>query len=89
MKEFFDQKTILVLIGLIVSVIALYYLITLSNRQRKKQVSALYQQYQQAIKGGDRQAALQAGRRYYSACRGGRLTIYDEQAITNDLAAMK
>ncbi|KQX69251.1 hypothetical protein [Paenibacillus sp. Root444D2] len=35
-----------------------------------------------------RQNALDCGRRYYSSLRdNGRLTIYDEQAITNDILA--
>lgn len=33
-----------------------------------------------------RESALVAGRRYYARLRGGRLSIYDEQALTNDLS---
>jgi hypothetical protein len=89
MKAFFDDKTIAVLGFLIIAIPVLWWLISKGNRTIKKQHAALYKQYQQALKSGDKQAALQAGRRYYSAVRGGRLTIYDEQALTNDLAAMK
>jgi hypothetical protein len=35
-----------------------------------------------------RERALQAGRQYYKSLRNGVLSIYDEQAITNDLAAV-
>ncbi len=35
-----------------------------------------------------RDLALQAGRKYYASLRGGILTIYDEQAIANDLASI-
>lgn len=35
-----------------------------------------------------RDLALQAGRKYYASLRGGTLTIYDEQAIANDLASI-
>ena len=35
-----------------------------------------------------RDSALQAGRKYYSSLRGGILTIYDEQAIANDLSSI-
>jgi len=35
-----------------------------------------------------RDLALKAGREYYASLRGGVLTIYDEQAIANDLAAI-
>lgn len=54
----------------------------------------LLTEYQAAIASGDKARALQAGRAYYSYLRGGafgggKLTIYDEQAITNDLNTMK
>ena len=35
-----------------------------------------------------RDLALQAGRKYYASLRDGILTIYDEQAIANDLASI-
>lgn len=44
--------------------------------------------YDKAIAAGDRKAALEAGRAYYSSLRDGKLTIYDEQAIANDLATI-
>lgn len=45
--------------------------------------------YQKALMGEDKQLALKLGREYYHAVRGGNLTIYDEQALTNDLSTMK
>jgi hypothetical protein len=33
-----------------------------------------------------RESTLQAGRKYYARLRGGKLSIYDEQALTNDLS---
>lgn len=46
--------------------------------------------YQEALRGTDKHEALAAGRSYHAALRtDGKLTIYDEQAITNDLSAMK
>lgn len=45
--------------------------------------------YDKALKSSDKNQALEAGRRYYRSIRGGNLTIYDEQAIANDLNAMK
>lgn len=44
--------------------------------------------YDHARKSGDRQAALEAGRRYYAELRGGTLSVYDEQALNNDLSTM-
>lgn len=59
------------------------------SRSRSKKIAALKLQYDQLLRGGDKPAALIAGRAYYSAMRDGKmLTIYDEQAITNDLSTM-
>lgn len=52
-------------------------------------LKTLKRQYEQALKGADKRAALDAGRAYYSYMRDGKApTIYDEQAITNDLSTM-
>jgi hypothetical protein len=48
----------------------------------------LKKKYNEALKGTDKKAALDAGREYYSELRRGKLTIYDEQAIANDLSTM-
>ncbi len=53
------------------------------NRNRLKT------EYDRALKGTNKARALKAGRAYYSALRSGTLTIYDEQAITNDISAMR
>ncbi|MBC7554353.1 MAG: hypothetical protein H7257_10280 [Taibaiella sp.] len=42
-----------------------------------------------ALLGTDKGEALRKGRLYYSCIRKGSLTIYDEQAIANDLTTMK
>lgn len=63
------------------------------QENHKKKLAIAYQIAQDDLskKPGDpllRQAALQAGRKYYSACRGdGTITIYDEAAINNDIQA--
>ena len=45
--------------------------------------------YREALAGTDKADALEKGRAYYRAQRGdGSLTIYDEQAIANDLETM-
>lgn len=51
-------------------------------------IAELKDAYEAAKKAKDKQRALEAGRAYYSAVRGGSLTIYDEQAINNDIQAM-
>ena len=70
---------LIIVVGIIIAV-------STSNSKKKKE---LQEAYQRALASGNKQAALQAGRAYYSKVRGnGKLTIYDEQAITNDLSAM-
>ena len=51
---------------------------------------ALKKAYDDALKSGDKALALEKGRAYYASKReSGKLTIYDEQAIQNDLSAMR
>jgi hypothetical protein len=58
--------------------------------QSNKKITSLQQHYHEALKGADKRAALDAGRAYYSALRKNKtLTVYDEQAITNDLSTMQ
>lgn len=55
---------------------------------RKNELNKLKEAYDSALKGNNKSIALAAGRAYYSAMRKGKLTIYDEQAIANDLSTM-
>ncbi len=60
------------------------------RRQQAEQYrQQLYDTYQAAIQSGDKAEALKAGRAYHSYLRNGELTLYDEQAIANDLSTMK
>jgi hypothetical protein len=91
---YIPQNQLFLIFGVVAAlVVALYILYVRASNQKHKanqiQTETLRQQYLQTIKAGDKPAALQAGRNYYSSLRGGRLTIYDEQALANDLAAMK
>ena len=56
---------------------------------KRKGIARLKSNYDDALTGSDKRAALAAGRAYYSALRKGKLTIYDEQAITNDISTMR
>ncbi len=61
----------------------------LQSGNESKKLAALKLKYDKCLKGKNKRAALEAGRAYYSALRKGKtLTIYDEQAITNDLSTM-
>ncbi|MDR6570061.1 hypothetical protein PV783_20120 [Chitinophaga sp. CC14] len=85
---------------LIVFVIVIVYLAFRHDNIKKKKedtrkaeyeaaLSAKHAVYQQALRTDDRQLALKLGREYYSFLRGGSLSVYDEQALTNDLSTMK
>ena len=70
----------------ILVVVLIAYLI---SNQKAKQLKQLWSAYQQALQGGSKATALNAGRAYYTKLRGGRLRAADEQALTNDLSTMK
>ena len=55
----------------------------------RKKAALIKIDYDIAIRSGDKELALKLGREYYSTLRGGKLSIYDEQAIANDLSTMK
>ncbi len=71
----------------------LYWLFIYLPQQKARKIEEEYQLelknikalYDEALKGNDKKEALSLGREYYSKLRRGNLTIYDEQAITNDL----
>ncbi len=85
-------NTILNLLIWAVIIGAIYYSIQQNSkfkRQKREQYEALEREYKDALKGYDKAKALELGRLYYgSKRRGGVLTIYDEQALTNDLSTM-
>lgn len=77
----------IVIIGLIVFFSWRY---VSKQNKRDKRILMLKQSYNDALSETDKKDALDKGRLYYSALRKkGILTIYDEQAITNDLSSMK
>ncbi|CCH54519.1 hypothetical protein BN8_03699 [Fibrisoma limi BUZ 3] len=59
-----------------------------TTQKRSRQEDQLREAYHQALRSGDKALALQRGRDYYGFMRRGKLTIYDEQAIANDLSTM-
>jgi|GEM_PF-6041778 len=74
---------ITIIIIIIIAVIIAAYVLKAQGISKAKQA------YDRALQGQNKREALEAGRKYYSKLRkDGKLTIYDEQAITNDIAAM-
>ncbi len=57
------------------------------RRQKTKRLKVVYDDL---LKASSKKAALDAGRLYYGSMRkGGKLTIYDEQALANDISVMQ
>ena len=68
--------------------VAILVAIVLYARNKNRKQKRLKEAYDDALRSGDKRKALEAGRAYYSFLRSGKLTMYDEQAINNDLIAM-
>lgn len=75
--------------GIILTIIVVLAVLVPIQIIKNKETDRIRQEYMDAMRRGDKSAALMHGRAYYSRMRGGSLTIYDEQAIANDLASMK
>lgn len=78
----------LIMFCLIVYLIGSY--VNERDKQRAK-VTQAYEDAKEALRKNPRdvilrETALNAGRKYYATIRGGILSIYDEQALTNDLS---
>jgi len=63
----------------------------ISNAKRRAKKAQEYQDAKEALSKNPedaslREAALNAGRSYYASLRDGVLSIYDEQALNNDLS---
>jgi hypothetical protein len=70
---------------ILIALIAVYVYYKQSIKKKRK-VAELKEEYEKAIREKNKPKALELGRKYYSEMRGGILSIYDEQAITNDLS---
>jgi hypothetical protein len=69
--------------------IGICYVLYQVSRSKLRKRARLKSEYEEALRGRDKAKALAAGRAYYQEMRDGKnLTIYDEQAIANDLSTM-
>ncbi|PZF73568.1 hypothetical protein [Taibaiella soli] len=75
--------------GFMLLVVLAFYLVYRYFGYLESRKNLLHTEYLEALESGDKSKALNAGRRYYAHVRGGNLSIYDEQAIANDLSIMK
>lgn len=82
--DFFEMVFGFIIVG------AIIFALAKSGKNKMETQERLKKQYDIALRGKSKQAALDAGRAYYKHLRGwGQpLTIYDEQAIANDISTM-
>jgi hypothetical protein len=58
-------------------------------KKKAQRLNKIKSQYFESLNSGNKKYALECGRLYYSSLRGGGiLSVYDEAALANDLAAM-
>lgn len=78
---------ILIFFGLII----LFSAIRVVRKNKKLiRLNLLRSDYETALRGYDKREALNKGRIYFAAMRkNNRLTLFDEQSITNDINTMK
>jgi hypothetical protein len=80
---------ITIIIVIIVVIVVLVLIYTSGNATGENEMERLKHEYELALLGLDKKAALKVGRLYYAIQRKDKeLTIYDEQAIANDLSTM-
>lgn len=87
---FTNHESTIYIFGAIV-IIVIFFILRLSGRFTMKDreiIEQLKKEYEDALKSGDKYNALCKGRKYYSAIRGGKLAIYDEQALANDISTI-
>lgn len=80
-------KSDLIVVVFGILIIGILVLSVLLHIRKNKTLETLWEAYNAARASGDREKALEAGRAYYRRRRG-RLNMYDEQAIANDLNTM-
>ena len=77
------------LVTLVLSIVGLLAIAGWADSEAADETERLRIAYEEALAGTDKADALEKGRDYYRAQRGdGSLTLYDEQAIANDLETM-
>lgn len=85
------DKVPTVIVGLIMTVgMVFLYFYLISQEKNEERLERIQTRYYDALQGSDKSEALRLGRIYYGSLRDdGNVTIYDEQAINNDLNSMK
>ncbi len=73
-----------------IPILLIYLGLSIGKKGKKKRIEQFRISYEHALNGTDRKDALLKGRIYYSSLRAkNRLTLFDEQTITNDINTMK
>ncbi len=94
-KELLFSLAVLLIFLLVPIILLILWLVSNSNERTKKQdkLARDYEDAKDELRNNPgnvkfRENALYAGRKYYANFRDGVLSIYDEQAISNDLNAI-
>ncbi|WP_242055197.1 MULTISPECIES: hypothetical protein [Nostocales] len=87
------SEIVLSLFPLIIFCLIFYLIFSYANKlgKQRTKVTHAYEYAKEALRKNPRdvilrETALNAGRKYYATIRGGILSIYDEQALANDLS---
>ena len=81
---------------ILVIILSIVIIAVILSNKKKSQANKLYEEqsqrlqktYQNALQNGNKKLALEAGRNYFAHLRKGKLTLEDEQTITNDLSTI-
>ena len=85
-----DQQTgpyALITVVVVILIFIVWWYVS-AARKDQKAIAQRKQAYDRAVQDGNKRLALQTGREYYTALRGGKLTMFDELAIANDLSTI-
>lgn len=82
------QFSLAILISAATFILAIKLLGDIRVYERELHLDELRRKFEVALNGSDKSEALKSGRAYYAAKRRRNLTIYDEQALANDIATM-
>ena len=92
MMEAITDPVFLVLLFVTVAVIIIlnahYFLKKRSLKGQQTDIAGLRKTYFDALRGNDKEVATRAGKQYYTALRGGCLSVADEITIQDDIKMM-
>lgn len=84
-----DKTSLILMIGGIAFIVLLVMLWKVNHDQQQKEaIRELKEKYEQALIDGNKEEAIDCGRKYYSKIRNGELSFYDEETILRDVSML-